>query len=282
MNKYFNFCFKIIFVSLFSVFICACSSLFRKKINAEDHFEPQVAQLIHAIEKGDQSKAQNYLDQGFEINIRGDHGLTPLFYFITNKDIDSVELALQLGADPNYSAIVSSESGPSWRYPPIDAMAGGGSNTIFELLLKYGANPNTIDTNGNPILFATVGHDNWEQFDLFLKYGGDINIKDSGGRRASMYAVNIMKFDFLIKLIEMGDDVYALSDYRDTLGFKVAMNLNRGATVSGFRVPKEVYEIKGMLENKGIEFPEFPFEMERKSIDLVRQKMAKQAQSLAN
>ena len=278
--KIFNQLKKIAIVTL-SIITSGCSFIGGKTVHAEDHFEPQMVQLIHAIEKGDQSKAQNYLDQGLDLNIRGEHGLTPLLYFMSNKDIPSMKLAMQLGADPNFKGVVYPPKGHSWEVSPIGILSDGGSTKIFKLLLEYGADPNTLDNN-TPILFNVIGQDDWEKFDLILEFGGDVNVKDYGGRRASMYAVNIMKFDFVIKLIEMGDDVYALSDYRDTLGFKVAMNLNRGATVSGFRVPKEVYEIKEMLENKGIIFPELPFEMERKSIDLVRQSMAKQAQSLAN
>ena len=240
-----------------ATFLYGCSFIGGKTVHADDHFEPQMVQLIHAIEKGDQSKAQHYLDQGVNLNIRGEHGLTPLFYFITNKDIGSIELALQLGADPNYSAIVSSENGPSWRYPPIDAMAGGGSNTVFELLLKYGADPNTIDANGNPILFSIIGHDNWEQFELFLKYGGDINIRDSGNGRASLYAASILKFNFFIRLIELGDNIYESSDLGETVGNRITYFERKKEKIPAYRLSDDFYKAKEILIEKGIKFPAF-------------------------
>jgi ankyrin repeat protein len=38
------------------------------------------------------------LSRFVDLNIRGDEGITPLLWFIIQKDANAVELALQLGA----------------------------------------------------------------------------------------------------------------------------------------------------------------------------------------
>lgn len=237
------------FVFLFATiatFLCGCSFIGGKTVHAEDHFESQMVQLIHAIEKDDQSKAQKYLDQGLDLNIRGEHGLTPLLYFMSNKDISSMKLAMQLGADPNLKGVVYPPKGHSWEISPIGILSDGGSTKIFKLLLEHGANPNTLDNN-NPILFNVIGQDDWEKFDLILEHGGDVNVKDSGGRRASMYAANIFKYDFVVKLIELGDDVYSASNNGNTLGYIITHFENKNKKNPNYRLPEELFDAKKLL-----------------------------------
>lgn len=247
--------FKKIAIVTLSIITGGCSFIGGKTVHAEDHFEPQMVQLIHTIEKGDRGKAQTLVESGVDLNIRGEHGLSPLLYFMSNKDISSMELAMQLGADPNFKGVVYPPKGHSWEISPIGILSDGGNTKIFKLLLEYGADPNTLDNINNPILFNVIGQDDWEKFDLFLKYGGDINVKDSRGRRASMYAANILKFDFFTRLIELGDDIYEPSDLGETVGNRITYFEKKKEKMPAYRLSDDFYKAKEILIEKGIKFP---------------------------
>ena len=82
-------------------------------------------------------------------NIRGDPGITPLLWLIMQKDTDAVELALQLGADANFPAMVSiNRDGPK-PAQPLSIIAGERSpvlavdflrlQTIYSVAQRLGA-----------------------------------------------------------------------------------------------------------------------------------------------
>ena len=246
---------KKIAVILMSVVIGGCSLLGGKSMKSEEHFEPELIALIEAIEDGNKEQAQILIDQGLDLNVRAQDGVTPLVYFMANKDLDAMELALQLEADPNYHAYVYRNGEVYYEKSPLAILSDGGSTEMFELLLKYGANPNTVDHRKVPILFNVIGQDDWDKYKLIFEYGGDVNIKDYRGRRASIYSAVLFKYDFVIDLIEKGDNIYDSSENGDTLGFTITHQINRKKRMPNYRLPDDLFKAKSIMEEKGVKFP---------------------------
>ncbi len=114
-----------------------------KDMKADLFFDAKMVSLLGAIQRKDSAAAKAMLAQGVELNVRGEEGITPLLWLIMQKDLSAVELALQLGADPNFPAMIEiNRTGPK-PVQPLAIIAGDGDNKLFRLLLNYGASPNS-------------------------------------------------------------------------------------------------------------------------------------------
>lgn len=227
-----------------------------KNMKAELFFDTEMVKLLHAIQRQDAATAKSILAQGVKINILGDEGITPLLWLIMQKDANAVELALQLGADANFAAMVTiNREGPK-PAQPLAIVAGDGDNKLFSLLLKYGASPDSRDeSTGQPAIFGTIGHDNWQQLNLLLEYGVDINATDNSKRNAALYAASLMKYDFVIKMLELGIEYNIPNKGGVTLAHAIETLFEDNRSNPNFKLSDEVHTAKKMLEDKGISFP---------------------------
>ena len=225
-------------------------------MKAELFFDTKMVELLHAIQRQDTASAKSMLAQGIDLNIRGDEGITPLLWLIMQKNADAVELALQLGADANFPAMVGiNRDGPK-PAQPLAIIAGDGDNKLFSLLLKYGASPNSRDeSTGQPAIFGTIGHDNWQQFNLLLEYGVDINATDNSKRNAALYAASLLKYDFVIKMLELGIEYNIPNKGGVTLAHAIETLFEINRRNPDYKLSNDVHTAKKMLEDKGISFP---------------------------
>lgn len=227
-----------------------------KNMKAELFFDTEMVKLLHSIQRQDATSAKSMLAQGIDFNIRGDEGITPLLWLIMQKDTDAVELALQLGADANFPAMVSiNRDGPK-PAQPLAIIAGHGDNKLFSLLLKYGASPDSRDeSTGQPAIFGTIGHDNWQQFNLLLEYGVDLNAKDRSNSNSALYAADLGKYDFVYKLINAGASATESSTTGASVAWRVHSALEKNVKNPAFKVSDDAHKTKTLLIDKGVSFP---------------------------
>ncbi|MGL1050604.1 ankyrin repeat domain-containing protein [Vibrio vulnificus] len=225
-------------------------------MKADLFFDAKMVSLLHAIQRKDSAAAKAMLAQGVELNVRGEEGITPLLWLIMQKDLSAVELALQLGADPNFPAMIEiNRTGPK-PAQPLAIIAGDGDNKLFRLLLNYGASPNSRDdSTGHPALFRCIGHDNWQQFTWLLENGVDINATDNSNDNAALYASSLLKFDFVVKLLELGIDYTKPNNAGVTLAHAIEVDFATNRKNPGFRLSEDMHKAKAMLEERGVVFP---------------------------
>ncbi|EHH0682865.1 ankyrin repeat domain-containing protein [Vibrio vulnificus] len=227
-----------------------------KDMKADLFFDAKMVSLLHAIQRKDSAAAKAMLAQGVELNVRGEEGITPLLWLIMQKDLSAVELALQLGADPNFPAMIEiNRTGPK-PAQPLAIIAGDGDNKLFRLLLEYGASPNSRDdSTGHPALFRCIGHDNWQQFTWLLENGVDINATDNSNRNAALYATGLLKYDFVVKLLELGIDYTKPNNAGVTLAHAIETVFGNNRKNPSFRLSEDMHKAKAMLEERGVVFP---------------------------
>lgn len=96
-----------------------------------------------------------------------------IFYACSKGDYDVVKLCLQKNIDPNQA----DKNGVT----PLMYASECGNDSVCELLLQHGANPNLKSTKNEvvPALINTVVQNNPRLLDLMLLYGGNPNLLDS-------------------------------------------------------------------------------------------------------
>lgn len=227
-----------------------------KDMKAELFFTAELVNLLHAIQRKDETTAKLLIEQGVNLNVHGDEGITPLLWLIMQKDAAAVELALQLGADANFPAMVKiNREGPK-PAQPLAILAGDGDNKLFSILLKYGADPDSRDGSTNrPAIFGCIGHDNWQQLSLLLEYGADVNAKDGSNSNSALYAADLGKYDFVYKLINEGASATQPSTTGASVAWRVHLALEKNAKNPAFRVSEETHKTKALLIEQGVTFP---------------------------
>ncbi|MCF6344883.1 MAG: ankyrin repeat domain-containing protein [Thiomicrorhabdus sp.] len=212
-----------------------------------DFFEPNMIELISAIQKGDELKARSLIDQGLSLNVHGNEGITPLFWFIINKDKAAMRLAMKLGADPDFA----DPDGDT----PLSIVVEDNDDEMILILLEGGANPNTIDSDGEPVMFPTVVNNRKEQLDMLIKFGGDINLTDKSNKNSALYAAHMNQFKMAHYLIEKGADF----DKRSSTRADIAWNIHNGFSKGLINPESDAYDwalkVKQQLLDRGVKFP---------------------------
>lgn len=225
-------------------------------MNAEQYFAPAMVELLDNIQRGNKTTAKALIDNGIVLNSHGNEGVTPLLWLITQKDQQAVELALTLGADPNFPAMVEiNRSGPK-PAQPLALIAGNGDSRIFNLLLEHGADPNSVDqSTGHPAIFGCIDFDNWEQLNTLIEHNVNIEMTDHLGRSAALYAAYIKKFDFVLALVRIDASPVLPDKGGVTVANMIESLLERNSRNPAFRISDDVRNTKALLIEKGVTFP---------------------------
>ena len=212
-----------------------------------DYFDRGTVELINAIEHQDQSKAQHYIDQGLDLNIHGQEGITPLIWLVMKKDKSAIRLALELGADPNFPA----GDGDSL----LAMVAGGNDDELLVLLLDNGADPNSVNRHGKPAIFGAIAYHKFEQIRILMKYGVDIDKTDKSSLTPANYATTFNFYDIVHFFLEQGAD----HTIRDSSRGDLAWSLHDALKDNLIRPDSEqmdwALKVKEWLINKGVTFP---------------------------
>lgn len=227
--------------------LSACNIGANQSMQADLFFSPEMVTLLTAIQKGEESKARELLNDGLDLNIHGDEDITPLLWLIVvQHDQAGARLALKLGADPNFKrhngnnavTMVARAEDPAW----------------VELVLSAGGDPNSVDHNGQPALFDAIGGELQKNIDLFLHYGADVNLRDLSSRNSALYPAFLDKYEMVHFLIEKGADVRIYTDGGADLAYLVYDAL-KDSVFPGMDSYPWAMKVKQHLLEQGITFP---------------------------
>ncbi len=155
------------------------------------------------------------LKAGADINFRGTHCLTPLWWASWDQNLRGFTYLLERGADPN---VVPTESWPL-MYLIADAMWPVG---FLKAALAHGGNPNLPDRQGATPLHRAMVLGTREHFDALLAAGAFIN-KEPGSRSYGpmLGAVTARRYEYVLRLLELGADPRE----RDNMGYDLATRI---------------------------------------------------------
>ena len=136
--------------------------------------------LFRAVRDSDMPTVVRLLDEGVNVNAKKDGEWTPIHLASDNGDVKMVMLLIKRGAD--IDAFVPGFGTPLWN---------AGNISTFQFLLESGANPNIpcrIGDNWRPVMGYALC-DQTNKLELILKYGADVNAINSEGKTALDYAI---------------------------------------------------------------------------------------------
>lgn len=94
--------------------------------------------ILRAALDGDESKLEDLIAAGADLDQYDDTGQTPLLALVFIGSADAAELLLRRGADPNRANRSDPGATPLWHASEEDF----GLREVEALLLRYGARPN--------------------------------------------------------------------------------------------------------------------------------------------
>lgn len=139
--------------------------------------KPGVTALMRAAERGDVEKMRTLLKDRARVSDTDASGWTPLMYAAASPYSLSVELLLQMGADPNQKSAIGDTA----------LMASAIAGAFDEDLVKAGAKVNAQNLAGVTALMILAAKGEADEIQDALKAGANASLKDGKGQTALDY-----------------------------------------------------------------------------------------------
>ncbi|MFC1781263.1 ankyrin repeat domain-containing protein [Planctomycetota bacterium] len=180
-------------------------------INADD----DVSELHKAALRGDILRLQSLLNEGADINIPDEFGITPIEYALAAGQNDMVNFFIENGVDLNRNS--------SWMGRSILHLAArAGLIDIVQILIDREVPLDTLSAYGTPLHEAAMGGHK-DIVELLLSEGIPIDSADRSGRTPLYRAIYKNHVDIVQLLIDKGTDVNP-SGYSDTPLYIASIN----------------------------------------------------------
>ncbi len=194
------------------------------------------------IVNGENTKLEQLISQGLDVNARDEHGNTLLFYALTQQqNLKIADILIDAGADVNMpsaegltplliatalaseiqkklssiSGTISGVRGQILRAQLNEQQAYlmKRSMAVLQLLLDNGADVNQETPRGTALMSASTSELNYDLVKALLKAGAKVNQQDRYGRTALFYANAFGCDEISTLLIKSGADINITDNY---------------------------------------------------------------------
>lgn len=218
-----------------------------KSMQASEFFPAPVVSVLDAIQRGDETTARRLIAQGVDLNIRDTEppGATPLLWLVNTKDEKAIQLALKLGADPNFKFGTGGNC--------VAMVAGSKYPNLLRMMLDAGGDPNSLNGDHEPAIFNAIGEARWADIKLLVERGADLNLTDGPGSNSTLYGASINQYEVVYWLLQHGAD-YKM---RSATGADLAYRVEHSLSLMDKSSPQYSWalKVKQFLLEKGVKFP---------------------------
>ncbi|MCJ1462090.1 hypothetical protein MMC07_000690 [Pseudocyphellaria aurata] len=180
---------------------------------------PRVAGLVNwlfrnntkfckAVQSEGETKIRELLEKGVDINMRDEHGMTPLHHAVCSNSVNIVRLLLREGAD----ILMRDQSRRTALHMAVEKEDH--RESMAQLLLDNGSEINSKDTRRRTELHLATRSGDEKVVKLLLSHGAKIEEKDNGGYTALRWAVEAGHVIVVQLMLENG----AIAVGKDRLG----------------------------------------------------------------
>jgi|GEM_PF-5011051 len=148
----------------------------------ETSLEP--SNFLEAVSEGDLKKVESYLNQGMDVNVQNEKGVTALMVAAINNDRQLAQLFIKKGAMVDQKTHMGATA--------LSFTAMEGSEYVAEELLKNGANVNVQETDkGDTPIMIAIKERRLNLVKLLYRYDADLQLKNKQGVTAIDLALGI-------------------------------------------------------------------------------------------
>jgi len=194
------------------------------KAKASEVFkDPAVARLAEAAARGDRQTVLELVQQGVDVNTRGDLGIPVLEWAFLSQNTDGMLALLEAGADP---ALMNDKG-----YTVMHYAAGIENPKSLQVLLDAGVSPDLRNAKGRTPIFEAIWHDREPQFRALIAAGADLDAQElivnelghPTGNRPLHRAAKLNDVKRVLVLLEAGANPRAVDGFDET--FQYHMNV---------------------------------------------------------
>lgn len=171
--------------------------------------------LTTLVDEGDYFACEEFIASGQDVNAPNSRGDTGLDVAIIKKNFKLIDLILESGGD-------FSKTNP--KFNALDNAACSNDAELIEFLCSRGADPNGEEekAGARPPIFWAVQEDHLEALDVLLKRGANPNVIDSDGCIPLVQAAAFGNIEIVKCLLENGADLRALENGTSALEMALA------------------------------------------------------------
>lgn len=144
---------------------------------ASNYFQGKALELAKAVDRNDAPAVRRLIKQeGINPDVIFDESAMPMVAWpILSKNLMGLKLLLDNGADPNARRIDSQRASGQQRNNALVFAAGDADSRYLAMLLEYGGDPNTHNSNGETLTHVAFLRDQWKNVQLLIENGANIN-----------------------------------------------------------------------------------------------------------
>jgi uncharacterized protein len=201
---------------LLSVHLTAChaqpaSESATAGLPASNYFRGKALELAEAVDRNDAADVQRLIKQeGINPDVIFDESAMPMVAWpVFNKNLPGLKLLLDNGANPNARRIDSQRPHGQQRNNALVFAAGDADLRYLTMLLDYGGDPNTHNSNGEQLTHVAFLRDQWKNVQLLIKRGANVNeglYNDDGNDAVIDWYSRLGNFDKVYWLLQNGAD----------------------------------------------------------------------------
>ena len=202
-------------------------------------------QLEVAIRSNDPAAVARIVSAGAQVNARGKHDVTPLMIAVDAQAPNAVAALLHAGACAGSKA---SDGAGAVHLAVENHAATPNGHAILEMIMKSGADPNTLRPDGDPVIMRFIYDNDLDDLRWFKSLGANVDIQARTGRPLIADVAFAQHWDAVWCLIELG----AKYDYEQTLyPLSEALNSSYGSAPDSMLRPYKL-KVWQFLKDRGI------------------------------
>ena len=205
-----------ILISLLLVILSACwvqpqNKAAASRFPANNYFQGKALELAEAVDRNDAADVQRLIKQeGVNPDVIFDESAMPMVAWpVFNKNLPGLKLLLDNGANPNARRIDSQRTSGQQRNNAMVFAAGNADPRYLAMLLNFGGDPNTHNSNGEPLTNVATLQDRWPNVKMLIEHGANINeglyVSESYNTAVAWYS-SFGNFEQVYWLLQHGAD----------------------------------------------------------------------------